>query len=404
MLRVLLIDDDTRKVQVITRALLDVAGVDLSMITDVRTAAAAKRLLRDEQFDLVVLDIVLPETAECDPDPRGGLKLMAELDSRSRTYRMPHHIMAMTAYEDRLYEFSAAWADQWSLILFDFTSDSWKDALQRKVRYILLVKAHADKIPLYNYDVCVITALPHELEAVLQLNWSWHQELEPNDEVQYHHGSYSSAHGTRSVVAAQCPRMGIAAAAVLAEKMIQTFRPRLLAMVGIAAGLRGKCELGDIVAVDPSWDWGSGKWHAVDGVPGFAPDPHQIQLHSNIRGKLTALARNTAAFAAIRKQWGAAAPGTELRLHIGPVASGAAVLALGDLSAQIEKHHRKIVGIEMEVYGVYVAATEASLPQPEFLALKSISDFADEEKSGHVQNYAAYTAAQALGIFAREHY
>ena len=51
--------------------------------------------------------------------------------------------------------------------------------------------------------------------------------------------------GERRVLAAHAPQMGMTAAAILATKMIHTFSPRYLAMVGICAGIRDTCNIGD---------------------------------------------------------------------------------------------------------------------------------------------------------------
>lgn len=56
--------------------------------------------------------------------------------------------------------------------------------------------------------------------------------------------------------------MGMPAAASLAMKMIMTFRPAFVGMVGVAAGVKGRTNFGDVIAADPTWDYGSGK-HAV---------------------------------------------------------------------------------------------------------------------------------------------
>jgi nucleoside phosphorylase len=61
--------------------------------------------------------------------------------------------------------------------------------------------------------------------------------------------------------------------------------------------------------------------------------------------------------------------------------------------------HRKLVGIEMETYGVFAAGRECTLPQPKVFALKSVCDFGDEEKNDSWQHYAAFTSAQALRVF-----
>ena len=86
------------------------------------------------------------------------------------------------------------------------------------------------------------------------------------------------------------------------------------------------------------------------------------------------------------------------RVVIGPVASGSAVLADGEVVHEIKAQHRDLIGIEMEVYGMYSAAYSASQPQPLAFALKAVCDFADPNKGDNHQRYAAYTSANVLRL------
>jgi nucleoside phosphorylase len=90
-------------------------------------------------------------------------------------------------------------------------------------------------------------------------------------------------------------------------------------------------------------------------------------------------------------------------VRIGPVASGAAVLQNPEIVADVQKQHRKTLGVEMEAYGVFVAAHEAPEPQPRVLAIKSVCDLADEQKSDDFQGYAAYTSARFLRLLVEEY-
>jgi nucleoside phosphorylase len=193
--------------------------------------------------------------------------------------------------------------------------------------------------------------------------------------------------------------MGMTSAAVLTMKMIYAFRPRYVAMCGIAAGFPGKCSLGDIVAVDPGWDYGSGKWKLQGKTPVFLPAPHQIGLDSFIRGKLSLMAQDGGILDEIRRRWSAAEIPTALRMHLGPVASGAAVIAEPGVSELIKRQHRDAFGLEMETYGVFAACEDCSLPQPKAFSLKSICDFANARKADSYQSYAAFTSAAALQVF-----
>jgi nucleoside phosphorylase len=66
---------------------------------------------------------------------------------------------------------------------------------------------------------------------------------------------------------------------------------------------------------------------------------------------------------------------------------------------EIKLQHRSLLGIEMEAYGLFAAAASAEFPRPTPIAIKSVCDFADEDKSDEFQAYAAYTSARALGGF-----
>jgi len=231
---------------------------------------------------------------------------------------------------------------------------------------------------------------------VLRLPWDWESFEVPGDSAPYKRGKYKKGNETRTVVAASAPRMGMPAACVLAEKMIFNFHPRYLAMAGITAGIHDMCELGDVIAADPSWDWGSGKWVIRKNEPVFLPAPHQLGVNSFIRGKLSAMAQDHSLWDQIRHDWQGTKPNTNLALRLGPLASGASVLAAQKQADSIKMQHRKVLGIDMEAYAIFMAADEAPLPQPKAFVLKGVCDFADHEKNDTYQLYAAYTSASAL--------
>jgi nucleoside phosphorylase len=92
-------------------------------------------------------------------------------------------------------------------------------------------------------------------------------------------------------------------------------------------------------------------------------------------------------------------PGTELNIHIGPVDSGAAVVADNTLISKIKQDNGKLIGIEMESYAVYFAAMHCIGTAPKVISIKSIVDFADEFKGDTYRKFAAYTSVQCLYEF-----
>ena len=104
----------------------------------------------------------------------------------------------------------------------------------------------------------------------------------------------------------------------------------------------------------------------------------------------------------IQKKWPGPKFGHDLQLHVGPVASGAAVLADPNVVDEVKEQQRQLVGVEMEVFGVFTAAENCSKPRPTTFALKSVCDFGDQGKSDEHQAYAAFTSAEFLYRFALE--
>ena len=127
-------------------------------------------------------------------------------------------------------------------------------------------------------------------------------------------------------------------------------------MTGICAGIKEQCELGDIVFASSAWDWQSGKSTVEDGVSKFLIEPHQIQVSSFVTARIMELRNNDSLFAEIRQKWPSDKPNTPLKLRVGPVVSGSSVFANTDQVEQVVEQHRKLAGIDMEIYGVYASA------------------------------------------------
>jgi nucleoside phosphorylase len=401
VLRVLVVEDDAEKLRQVLAAMKPLADNEGIVVDDARDSLQARRLLEQNKYDLLIVDIALPERPDERPSPRGGIKLVREILERDDVFNPPNHIVGLTAYSELIDDAGSCFADDlWLVLLYDPSSDEWRDRLRRKLIHLCKSVSSSAATPAYETHLCVVTALEKpELRAVLRLPWHWQPLNVADDATNYFAGKIERDGTNLKVVAAAAPRMGMAHAAALSMKMIALFRPRYIACAGIMAGLRNEVALGDVIAANPSWDWGSGKHQVSDGVPEFVPAPHQIALNSSIRSKLSLLSADNQLLEEIRRRWSGPASGTVLNLHMGPVASGAPVLANGAIAEGIRLQNRKLIGIEMETYGVFVAADEGPRPAPKAFSLKGVSDFADSEKGDHHRDYAAYTSAEVLRAF-----
>lgn len=261
----------------------------------------------------------------------------------------------------------------------------------------------------FDLDIAVVCAVEDvEFKAVRALDWEWRIDdtSEADDSSSYFLGKVTTKKGrSLRAVAVAAPQMGMPAMAVLAMKVVSRYRPRILATVGIAAAVKPppSINFGDILFAELSWDYGSGKLTAIDGKVTLSPDPRSLAVEPMLRKQFVKLKENAAALASVKDQWPGNKPATSLSVHIGPIASGAAVVADSQIVSDILEQHRKLVGIEMEIYAIFYAATHSSEPRPTPLAIKSVCDYGDRNKSDTYQSYAAYTSARALDLFVREY-
>jgi nucleoside phosphorylase len=397
-MKILIVDDNRQRASSLTEHLVDPVGcvrVDINVAQD---AVSARELLRRNAYDLMVLDIMLPFRLDDDPDEQTALSLLTELSETSNLVK-PKHIIGLTAYEVAEKSAASEFANRsWVLVRENPLNDDWKQTIGNAVQYIRDNDAHGE--PRANLvDVVVITALQLEMEAVRKLPWEWSPDEALDDSQFFSRGSFESRGRACSVVAAVATRMGMVSAAVLASKLIERFRPKLVVMPGICAGVRGKAQLGDVICSYMAWDYQSGKHVSTkNALNGFLMDPHFIQVDAFVSSRCDQLARDESHSLSVWRGWNPkhSAPPSLLR---GPVASGSAVLADGAVTESIRLQQRKLLGVEMEVYGVFFAAEQAPRPKPLVMGLKAVCDYADDEKNDEAQPYAAYTSAMYLKEF-----
>lgn len=398
-MRILLVDDDAGKIGQLTGFLAAEFGIDRrEEIVTAQCGSDARRLLRSECFDILILDILLPLWPEDEPSQDTSLAILRELTDRQAANR-PRYILGLTAYGEAAREVGPFFAERlWTVVHVDSTSNEWLLRVGRCIEYVRTASQVQREVT-YGIDLAVVTALPDpEGQAVLRLPWGW-RPAEPLDDNSFlRRGAFRSRGSECSVAAVSAPRMGMVAAALVATKVIDRLRPRFLAMTGICAGIRGKVNFGDAIFVEISWDYQSGKFDRDSSGATFRPDPHQLSVKQFLLARAEQLRQETDLWGRVRSSWPEPPP-EALKMAIGPVASGAAVIADGGIVATVQDQQRKVIGLEMEVYGLFAAAAAACVPRPSVFAIKSVSDFADEGKNDSYRKYAAYTSAAALQAF-----
>lgn len=251
----------------------------------------------------------------------------------------------------------------------------------------------------YGADVGIVCALQHpEFEAVINAGGGlakWRDVSSARYAHLYRETKIQSANGKElTVVGTTATSMGLTAASIVTTQLILQFKPRLVVMIGIAAGTHdGGKQFGDILVADPSVDYNSGKVVDVGGIRDFLPDPYPIGLNPRLRSILQKYRGSHAVFETIKAGWKGPVPDPSNRLHLGPLGAADQVIDDPQRVIEIQRNWRKLIGVEMETYGVYRACYEAPDPKPRFVSFKAVCDFA-AQKTDSWQTYAAYTAAE----------
>ena len=97
-------------------------------------------------------------------------------------------------------------------------------------------------------------------------------------------------------------------------------------------------------------------------------------------------------------------PEGELLLKIGPIASGAAVIADKKMVEEICAGHRETLGFDMEAHGLYAAGSGGAVSPPKVLVVKTVVDFGDRKKKDRAQPYSCYVSAQILRWLCESHF
>jgi len=181
--------------------------------------------------------------------------------------------------------------------------------------------------------------------------------------------------------------------AISAAKAIELFQPKIVCMSGICAGVIGEADLLDLIVGSVCWEYQTGKFKDNK----FLQEPYQANLEHHLGLELKQFVESTEISDTIKN----GLYDTELKkskIIFAPISSGSAVIA--DLAKMVEigMQHRKMAGVEMEMYSLYEAADQ-SLCKPIFFGAKSVVDFGDAEKGDMLHLTASILSARFIVKF-----
>jgi nucleoside phosphorylase len=263
-------------------------------------------------------------------------------------------------------------------------------------------------------DIGILTVIPPELDAARNaLALSEYDKAGLNDTI-YLRGIVRSVRRgcDYTVVLAGIGTAGNLSAAALAAQMIERYHPRVVLLMGIAAGMRGKVRIGEVVLSERVVAYeqaalvaGEGGTRQVQPRPDITRASHgllQDALHYQPDPR-----RLVKIFECIRGTFPPAAAGKEdvWRQHVASsiecrkqvtIASGEKLLRDPSKLLEVRGLHGKVEVGEMEAAGVVEACLQTNTP---WFVIRGISDFGDELKNDAFHGFASRSAAAVLADF-----
>ena len=403
MIKIIVVEDNSNKREKIKKVIessINIPSANIEYAFDVKSA---KKLIYKKPYDFMILDLVLPLDEEDEPSPQNGVSFLNDIHSNPQIKPITH-IVGLTAFSEHLDQFKISFENfVWQLIDYKAEEVDWQEKLKNLLYHLVKVRSdylNRDNLD-YDYDIAIITALQDpELKQVLKLDGGWEEFKYGNDATQYFKGVFKDENKTFRVIATSSPQMGMVASSTLCMKIIHNFRPKYLFMPGIAAGVKGEVNFGDILIADQTYDGTSGKVTTNEsGEKGFSPNPTPLSLDSDLKEKVRTYESKKRYFFDLKEKWQGNKPDTDLSIKIGPVVSVPYVIQNENELINLKGQQRKLIGLEMEIYGVFYSCNNGFNPKPKPMAIKSVCDFGDKEKADNYQKYAAFTSAQFMYDF-----
>jgi hypothetical protein len=123
----------------------------------------------------------------------------------------------------------------------------------------------------------------------------------------------------------------------------------------------------DAVVAEYAWDYGAGKEVMLDGDTVHKNTIHQINIDTDIANQVRRLTSDSNKLREIQESYVGNKPDYILKIHMGAVASGSAVIANSEKIREIQEQIRDVLAVDMEVFGVYYAARWAERPRPKII-------------------------------------
>lgn len=380
-MKILIIEDDVEKLDEIENHIREKYAENNPKITKSLNLSEACKEIRINSYDLIIFDIYLPDNANSteiiDVSDTILCAFNESINYQSESIAITKLDIKDVSNIDRFNELAI------NVIQYQTSDDKWKSCLDYKINKII------SKI---NYDFIILCALSGERKAYerTEAKIGDSRLIKGLDCIEI---DISDSKGLCVVP----PKMGLVNMAITATKAIEYFQPKVVAISGICAGMKGVSNYLDVIVGDPCWEYGVGKY--TEGK--FKTEPYQIPLEYDIQSKLKLLCEDSNTLKYIKQDLYDAAL-KDSKIKIAPIASGSAVVSDQNVMDAILEQHRKVSGVEMEMSAVYTSA-QNSLLKPKFFGAKAVVDLGDSDKNDDYHETGCILSARFVIAYLKQY-
>ncbi|MEZ8318132.1 response regulator transcription factor [Vibrio splendidus] len=133
-MKVLLVDDNLSRCEEINKLLTLSAGINVQDIYTCHNTQLAKKMMRNINFDFLILDVVLPKRDET-PSAKFGLALLSEIKNRPQILK-PSKIVGITAHTDDISSFKEEF-DKYCEVVIEAShkNRAWKAKILDSIKF-----------------------------------------------------------------------------------------------------------------------------------------------------------------------------------------------------------------------------------------------------------------------------
>lgn len=400
-LNILIIDDKEQKIDDLRRVITSISD-DID-VEEAQTIVDAREKMREVSYDLVILDMVIPELEGDEPSRTGGSDYLTEIYENPDIKR-PLQVIGLTEYEEEFNQQKEEFRDRlWYLLFYSQRDQHWKKSLKTKVTQLMGMKRDFVQTLMERdkYDVGIICALSEEFEQMQKAfeGCVWDDCRLSGLPFLFRTTTVPTANLKDVKVIAVCAeRPGVCATSILATVMYTVARVDSLFMTGFTAGVETEdVHFDDVVIAESVVDYATGRIEEDEaGEFNWLHEIHQVNANSNLLSTAASVTRDNCICRDINMELvdkNLRENRDNVQFRTAKTVCGPFVIASGKIVEALKENDRKFQALDMEGFGLYLTAHYL---ERKALWIKAVSDFADGSKDNSRHKCCSYASAAFL--------